>query len=439
MTNRRLILPLLATALGVFAFSATPAFAGEVHKYCETCSIGSAGPGAGQFEGVAGIAVNSATAGPNAGDVYIADPGNRRIDEFEADGAFVRAWGWGVTWTESPAFEECTLTCQAGTETGSGPGQLDSPEQIAVDNSASAADPSKEDVYVTDGDVVDKFSATGSYLGQITTAAHGAVFSSGLDGVAVDPKGLVWVEQPSSTENGEIDDYSDALANEFLSSREPHLKEGTVDPVSGFAVDSEDNLYVRHGPEAVFVYVARFNSAGKLLPEPGEATPQVASFGPGGELGAPRTGAGDGNAAKTGIAVDPSNDNVYLDMVGHQEVFKEQAPTDIEQLAADGSVVEDFGSEQLADRGGGALGRQSSTGTVYVADGAIGAVRVYPTFIVPGALTGAASDLHTEGSATLNGTVDPEGLEVKECRFEYITDATFSEPYAKRGSDCCDT
>jgi DNA-binding beta-propeller fold protein YncE len=423
MINRRLILPALATVLGALAFATSPALAGEVHVY--NSAFGSAGTLAGQFEDPAGVAVNSAT-----GDVYVVDKGNNRIDEFEANGTFVRAWGWEVNGV--PGFGECTLTCQAGTA-GSGAGQLDAPEQIAVDNSGKPAseDPSVGDVYVTNvaDDVIDKFSAQGAYLGLITTGAEGVPFTA-LYGVAVDPTGELWVSQQNGTATeqedaqAELDDYSDALVNELLPGEiQAHLTDGGAIP--GFAVDSDDDFYVAHAenvPEADGV--ARFNGAGEILPEPGD---QKFPNGVRGEfIGAlPQSQEdGDDNGPKTGVAVDLANDDVYLDSDGEAR----DPVRDVEELAADGSVIEIFGSEQLADQGGSGLAVDSSNGTVYVADDAAGEVWVYTTIPTPSVATGEASDLSTEGSATLNGTVDPDG-KLEECKFEYFSEKAFDENF----------
>ena len=48
---------------------------------------GSTGEGEGQFRGVKAIAIS------NAGDVYVADAGNKRIQVFDADGKFKSAFG----------------------------------------------------------------------------------------------------------------------------------------------------------------------------------------------------------------------------------------------------------------------------------------------------------------------------------------------------------
>jgi len=428
---------LLCAVAGLLAFATPPALAGEVHVY--NSAIGGPGQGAGQFEDPAGVAVNSAT-----GDVYVVDKGNNRIDEFDpskpASEQFVRAWGWGVG-TGLGGFEECTevLGCKAGVA-GAGAGQLDAPEQIAVDNSGSATDPSNGDVYVTNtaDDVVEKFSSEGAYIGEIAgtcekveepaPACKGSSFNpfTALYGVGVDSTGALWVSRNGPVEHlapqAEIDSYSDALVDELLSRRSSDL-DSPVDP--GFAVDSEDDFYIARGGDEPEEYgIARLNSAGQVLPEPGDQ-----KF-PNGERGEhigtlpQKQETGVDNGPKTGVAVDLADDDVYLDMNG----ARLNPVRDVEQLAPDGSLIETFGAEQLADQGGSDLAVDSSNGTVYVADDVAGKVWVYTTIPTPDVSTGVASDLHTEGAATLNGAVNPDG-ELKECKFEYFSEKAFAENY----------
>jgi len=444
---------LLCAVAGLLAFSGTPAQAGEVHVY--NSSFGAPGSGAGQFEDPSDIAVNDATTGPNAGDVYVVDRGNNRIDEFKENGEFIRAWGWGVG-TGLGGFEECTevLGCKAGVA-GAGAGQLDAPDQIAVDDSGRslAEDPSAGDVYVTNtGDsAIEKFGPDGEYVGELTGTCEnlnenpiepGACPGSpskkvspfsGLEGVAVDPSGLVWVDQGS----GEIDTYSNARTNEFVSRSEPiefpqHNFAGfgeSLQPV--FAVDSNDDLYVGYGQAAPFRYeVARLNSAQELAPGAGEENPEGQPAADKGiEVGVHQPGKNSsGNGAKTGVAVDLSSDDVYLDMNGEENTaYSHNDPVwDVEQLASNGALIETFGAAQLADHGGSGLAEDSATGTVYVADDVAGRVWVYTTIPTPDVTTGAASGLQTEGAATLNGEVNPDG-KLEECKFEYFSEQAFAE------------
>ena len=103
----RLKLFVLCVVSGVLLMSATSAQATRNHVL--SASFGSPGEGAGELSLIpakvevllternepvvpgSGVAVDDVT-----GDVYVADTGNHRVDEFSAGGGFVRAWGWGV-------------------------------------------------------------------------------------------------------------------------------------------------------------------------------------------------------------------------------------------------------------------------------------------------------------------------------------------------------
>src|ERR1039458_8498943 len=381
MRAHRLLTTGLAT-LGVLAgglvLSSAPALA---------LSGSFGGSGASALSGPSGVAVNDST-----GDVYVVDKGNNRVEQFSLTGTFIAAWGWGVS-NGNAEYQICTSGCQAGVA-GSGAGQLDSPEAIAVDNSGKteSEDPSVGDVYVMNkaaDRVIDKFSASGAYLGQIATGEGGAAFSSGLEGVAVDAEGKVWVYQESK----KIDDYSDELVNTFLLSRESKAG-GSAG--RGFAVDSEDNLYVVHKARRI---VAKLNSAGEVL----EGVEELGGEGP-----------------KTGIAVDLANNDVYLDN-----------GSSVSEFAAIGSSIEEFGSAQLTGGGGSGIAVNPTNGTalVYVADSVANVVDIFaPSVVLPEVTTGAASNLQFSigpqmVSATLNGAVNPLEGEAKSkaqgIEFEY--------------------
>lgn len=78
----------------------------------DICGAGSTGGGVGEFNSPAGVAINQQT-----GDLYVTDTTNRRIQQFSANGTFIRTWGWGVD-DGSGVFQVCDapvdLPCQAG-------------------------------------------------------------------------------------------------------------------------------------------------------------------------------------------------------------------------------------------------------------------------------------------------------------------------------------
>lgn len=81
----------------------------------------------GQLSGAVGLVVN-----PVNGHVYVTESSNRRVSEFDADGNFVRLWGWDVVMTggsgdvSTSAFEICTVVSQCKQAAAAGPngGQL---------------------------------------------------------------------------------------------------------------------------------------------------------------------------------------------------------------------------------------------------------------------------------------------------------------------------
>ncbi len=173
-----------------------------------------------------------------SGDVYVADPGYNRIDEFSAAAAFIKAYGWGVLDGMS-RFETCTTTCRAGLA-GRGAGQLGLPEGVATDSSG--------DVYVADygNNQIDEFSAAGAFIKAYgwgvadgasrfetcTSSCQGGLAGGGagqLDGawgVGTDSSGDVYV---ADSDNYRIDEFSAAGA--FIKA----YGWGVVAGVSGFA------------------------------------------------------------------------------------------------------------------------------------------------------------------------------------------------------------
>jgi DNA-binding beta-propeller fold protein YncE len=246
-TWARLLAPgavLVVLLLGVTQPAA--ALSARGHTFLE--SFGAPGGGAGELNQPRGVAVNEAT-----GDIYVVDAGNERVDRFGPDDGFIEAWGWGVL-DGKKEFEHCTSECRPGLA-GPGKFEFDEPNEIAVDNSGNAEDPSAGDVYVQartseEHQAVDKFTAEGVQIDTVTSA-HAEKFEE-LDGVAVAPDGTLWIAN-----EGDLFVYDDAVENHICPERgkkhtAPCPGFGLLEPGqeldgkerSGLALDGKGSVYV---------------------------------------------------------------------------------------------------------------------------------------------------------------------------------------------------
>jgi hypothetical protein len=169
----------------------------EICTVSTDCKAGETGPGAGEFNNPTGIAVNEIPGHPQEGHVYVRDTGNRRVQEFDADGNFIRAWGWGVA-TGAATFETCTTTCLQGLS-GNGDGQLGTTSALAT----LEVDPTTGSVYVADpaNRRIQEFEGNGGFVSKFGTAGTGTgQFGSNQPAqVAVDSNGVVYATDSNSS------------------------------------------------------------------------------------------------------------------------------------------------------------------------------------------------------------------------------------------------
>jgi SMP-30/Gluconolactonase/LRE-like region len=290
------------------------------------------------------------------GNVFVADGGSSNsVEIFGPDGGAPI----GVSATKIGGFD-------FGSE----------PSGVAIDDSSLS--PSQGALYVTDvrNSAVKKFSLNGSEeYEQVGALGATPAFSEPL-GVAVDSKGNVFVSDYGSAS---IIVFSPAGAETGRIPASPVLQRP-----SALAFDSGGNLYVQsYFNGSVDRYEA--NGAGEIEPTtvPTQIVPEHA----------------------TGVAVDQSTDTLYVAMSDR-----------VEEYDAAGTLVREFGRGTLA-----ATQRLSvsSTGDVYVVDRGSANVAVFgPLVFVLPATTTEATDL-TQTTASLHGTINPEGAELASCAFEY--------------------
>ncbi len=253
--------------------------------------------------------------------------------------------------------------------------------------------------------MVDKFSATGAYINQITgrCAAEKELLpcklirftkgEPGNKGITVDPTGKVWFVDGE----GNIDEFGDGLENEYISTCQTGFGGGEV------GVDAEDKLYMKVGGYRA----VKVDSTCEVVTTP---------FGTGEFI--------------ADIAVDPGGNPSDR---GGGEVYIDYG-TVIEALGLGGSQIETFGLGDLgndvfeASRG---VGVDGGNGTVYATDVAAKKVVIFGAVTLPSVVRLSPSE-QTPRSVTLNGSVNPEGFPVTSCVFEYVPASEYEPEAANR-------
>jgi hypothetical protein len=358
-----------------------------------------AGDGVMRF--VTGVAVDQET-----GDVYVSDGGqqgsnnpNSRVNVYEGDGTFLRSFGWDVVASgpddTGTGFEVCVAAngdvCKAGSG-GSGLGQIKWGEGIAL--SPPDGLPGTGSVYLADPENrrVDTYALDGSPLGSFDpgfpSPANPFAPAPGPFEVAVDSRGIVYTTGRNVAGTAiEIHRYDTENADgggvgTLAPISAPPLLIGGNNVIAGLEVDPDSD---GAGPDKDVLYVLR-----NLGPE---HTSVIQQFGP---VNAP------------GLATPPAaDDDEHGGLIGF-------------------SFVESLGFDEASGRLFVGVANGNFQRPVAVDRNKAG---VYVLDVAGGPPSGnleSISDI-TPFSATLHGTVDPNGGPPVSYRIEYSTDgATWS-------------
>jgi DNA-binding beta-propeller fold protein YncE len=398
----QIVLFAVLAVLGCLAAAAGSAFAskGVVGVF------GSSGSGDGQFANASATALNLTT-----GEVYVVDQFQHRVERFDAAGGFLGAFGWGVA-DGNAAAETCSSGCQVGLQ-GSGDGQFDTPQGVAVDQSDGS-------VYVVDGNNnrVEKFNASGTYISQFGSAGSAEGQFSGPQGIAVDPgDGSVYVADAGNNRVEKFDNtgtfvrtfgFGVADGNSAFetctSSCQPGLAVGDgggLNFPTRVAVDSTGQVYVLDSGNG---RIERYTATG--------AFDQV--FDP--------TDV-NGGTSPLEIAVGPGNDHLYVAQAAPD--FSEQRVFEID---ASGTLIDIHGAGAGVFNASG-LALNAGSQKIYLADGFAARVLILDDVTLPDVTIDPASDV-TSTSASLSGTVNPNGNPDVGWHFEISTDDASWNPTA---------
>jgi hypothetical protein len=355
---------------------AIPASATKVHLFKET--FGSVAQPS--FTGARGIALDQ-----SSGDLLVMDVGGTpSIKRFNPDGTPANFSALGTNAIDGKGNGECATVpadCDQTPQNGLGFAETNE-SQIAVDNSGTATD---GNIYVTQNspNAINVFSEEGEYLGQLTAA--GATPFSEACGVAVDPAGAVYVG-----------DFSGGI-HKFLPAANPPVN---ADNTADFTtVTNPCTLAAGAGPTAGFLFAAKFGGPiSKLDSATGEVKYVVS----------PDT--------NTTVSVDPVSGHVYAVTSGSS--VKEFDASGAGSSTSITSLSPKNSPRSVAVRG--------STADVYVSSGASKVEVFGPLVAVPTVVSTAPSNLD-KNSFTLNGTVNPDGVALEECKFEYGLTTSYGE------------
>lgn len=397
--------------------------AGEAHA--SESQFGEPGSGPGRFAEPFGIAANQTT-----GDVYVADRNNQRVDEFGNAGEFLRAWGWGVADGTTDSLQTCTESCFGGIR-GSGSGEFEEPEGVAVDNSTNPLDTSVGDVYVVDLEDrrVEKFGPEGTFIlmfgGQVNVTkveekAEGKAVSEAEENLCTAASGDTCGEGHEGTGPGQFGTLS-----------------GTgVQPGLFIAVDSLGTVYVGDVNR-----IEEFNPEGEYqaeIPLPGAGKVTALAVSANGDVYVESQAVSGVREYESGNLIDTLDasgtpEAVALDASGDVFVDDESSSGGnvnhrLLEYGSGGSELDSFDSGR--EGGFRGIAFSDAADVVYVLNSE--AVRVV-TPPSPGPVIQPSSESASPvgpSSATLRASVDSEGHET-HYHFEYGTSASYGESTAE--------
>jgi hypothetical protein len=298
-------------------------------------------------------------------DVYAYDTGGI-IFKFDADGNPVNFSGLGSN----------EITGLGGYGSGE--------TELAVDNSSG---PAKGDIYLAGGSRVQVFKSDGTKVGELTEVG-GRPWGEVACGVAVDGSGDVYVGLYPSNINRYTPTANPVTNNDYTGSH------SGFNEICEIAADRDGALYaatwepVKHGP---IVKLDNFQAAG---------TKEIV-----------------GDASGTlAVANSPSAELFFT------------RQNEILQYDPAGNQLSMFGAGEF--RGYYTIAINAKNGRLYAFNAdpfraEARKIEIWQGVIAPEVRSSPATSLGAAGTATLNGTVNPEGVPVESCSFQYGSSVSY--------------
>jgi DNA-binding beta-propeller fold protein YncE len=399
-TRARVISLCVLVSFAALVWSCAPALALVHRGHTFESSFGQPGSEPGQFDNPTGVAADEVS-----GELYVVDAGNERVEIFSPNGS----GGYDF----SSEFK------------------VRSPGAIAVDNSTSAGDPSRGDVYVVASkekeaepeernviyeyspvakEVVHKWSVFKAKVEKETEELE----LENIAGLSVDAGGVLWVYWETE---GLIDGFDKQLSgngNPLLVWQPGLRREPEIE--SKFECFARPGFAVSPTSETFYAAYERKNAAEECPGESFEAPdPVVVATLDGTRFNAPSLRGELATQNTTGVAVDPSNGDVYLDNASTISAF-----------TATGLPIQRFGEGDLTGASGLAVDAQR--GEVFVAEPSENKVVVFgPEPASAPTIDGVSSQDLSPSSTELKAQVDPHGVEL-EYQFQYGTSDCVASP-----------
>jgi hypothetical protein len=349
---------------------------------------------------------NSIAVDTTRNSVLVIDSQAKTVSRFKADGSPDAFSALGSNVIDAKGGSSCASVpadCDRTPQNGFTFGAFGGEEQVAVDTSGTGTD---GNIYVTQadqsaGNLVDIFGGDGKYLGQLTAAGTEGFGATGFPfspcGVAVDGEGHVY-----------LGGGYDQKIYKFTSTGNPP----TNGDISGIFNTSDPvcSLAAGVGPTAGWLFVNSFAAFKGSSLRKVNATTGIPGY------------ALDSREYRL-VSVDPANGHVLAFTRDDGGPGESEEIREFDASGASATLLS-------ATSAGGVTGLAGNGPKLYTANPNFSGPKpltVYGPVVTLPDVTTESTTITGNTSATLEGTVDPDGTPLEECKFEYGLTTAYEE------------